>query len=361
MGSKHSKNNPPIPTTTSPIVQPPVFSEEVKQQQQTEQQQQSSQSAPINEVVEEPSSPMPLTPIPLFDTSTIAQDVQFYILSFLQTRDLYRLTLSSKYVAQLILEDENDEVLWKEIAKNYNIHPTESDFQAIEAMTFRFGSLNLNQNKRQNLWRKIVKHGLFFYWDATSRTPDTDIVISPDKTMISLQRESRWDTICVRVPLNVGNVYYWEYKLIEHDNGGFNSYRIFAGIERADYKFNEDQFDKIIGYNSNGVSYNIGEHTVHTNSQHGLTERSPLHDQHYLFTAGDVITFRLDMKNLIDNKATMDLFKNGEWFYTIKNIEPVTYYPAISAIGKQKVVVTRGARKLTYPDDHPMNSTPWIY
>ena len=193
----------------------------------------------------------------------------------------------------------------------------------------------------RNIWRKRVRYALHFYFEPKSRPSDTDLVLSNYNRTVTCNRQSKWDTIRMNTPLMKGNVYIWEYHLTSHDNGPYNIYRVFVGIERSDYEFEAVGFDKIIGYNSNGISYNVGQHSVHKSFSHDTTLKSAMQKQVGDFATGDVITVVVDFKK----SFTMQMFKNGEWFLTIDNIEcsnTFKWYPALSLIGAQVVTINRG-------------------
>ena len=70
--------------------------------------------------------------------------------------------------------------------------------------------------------------------------------------------------------------------------------------------------------------------------------RSILYNQYFVFSTGDTIAMKLDLKNLsASNTASMHLFKNNEYFLTISDIltQDILYYPAISVIGRQRVSI----------------------
>jgi hypothetical protein len=351
--------------------------------------------------------------INIFDELPI--DVQLYILTFFEIPHLFNVALSCRHGAYLVISKDTDAYLWKIVGCNYNVFPAEilekkisvetlqsilcepmdtsekndnilnrwlSTIMSISYETFsnsleqsgnesventavdndieKDGSNNNSELQRSFLWRRIVFYYLNCVWDPNSRTPDTDIQMHNRNRTISCKRQSKWDTIRVNMCLKVGHIYTWEYSLDRHDNSTYNSYRIFIGIERSTYSFTLIGFDKIVGYNSYGVSYNIGEHSVHRDYDHSLTKRSKLYNMNYVFKTGDKIAIRLDLKNLSeDGTAIMELFKNGEWFHTIdkiktiENSENIIYYPAISVIGDQIVTINSGTfLKLTYPADY---------
>lgn len=212
----------------------------------------------------------------------------------------------------------------------------------------------------ENLWRRRVKQASRLRWEPKARPADSSLVLSNHNRTVSDNRTSKWDTIRTNLALRRGVVYHWEYSLDHHDNSDFNSYRIFVGVERSTYAFATVGFDKIIGFNSYGIGYNIGEQCIHRNYVHTLVHKSILHQESDgKFKTGDVITVRFDMKHLDEKGAArMELFKNGRWFFTVDDIPledeaklPIVYYPAISMIGKQTVTIRRGIsfKELVYP------------
>lgn len=350
----------------------------------------------------------------------LPEDVQVLVLTYLDIIDLYRVSCSCKQCAYLILSNDCDDFLWREIALRYGIQEGEetdehSEFMSISPVspttpaqsssfrarlldlfsTFVVGSsredemirrrsrrrklslvverenslstcILLKEKKEltgmENIWRRRVKHGTNFCWDPDARTPDSTLVLSNYNKTVSNNRSSKWDTIRANYALKNPLVYYWEYILVRHDNSDFNSYRIFVGVERSTYEFTTVGFDKIIGFNSYGIGYNIGEHSIHRNFQHSLANKSRLaQDANGKFKTGDIITVRFDLtrSNSCEKpEATMDMFKNGQWFLTIDDIptldeykRSIIYYPAISLIGKQTVTLKRGVsfKQFQYP------------
>lgn len=235
---------------------------------------------------------------------------------------------------------------------------THFDFNSIFLSTNNQYSLTVDDHGAivdcpPHMWRVIV-HSNLVKWDPASRTPDTDIKMHDNDRTISCSRQSKWDTIRTNRKLVMGMVHGWEYVLEDHDNSGYNSYRVFVGIERSDYAFTEVGFDKIIGYNSNGVSYNVGEHSIHRDNSHNLNNRSVLHQRNFTFGPGDTISIMFDLKNLTsDRKASMYLYKNNEYFLTIGDIptDNVVYYPAISVIGRQRITIRMRNSSLLPPKE----------
>jgi len=387
------------------------------------------------------------------DYLSLSEDVQVLILTYLDIIDLYKFSLSCKHGAFLVLSNETDDFLWKQVASRFSIQEGEEDdnsgfldpmssvapspstpveSSSLRAKLFNLFSTYVNMSSitsgvanfaigggtneattadnsdttsssensgtsagggtsrvkqrrtsviverdqcfqtmvvlktseelsgLENLWRRRVRQGARLFWDGSSRPSDSSLTLGNNNKTVSDNRTSKWDTIRTNCPLKKGVVYSWEYTLDYHDNSDFNSYRVFVGIERSTYAFASVGFDKIIGFNSYGVGYNLGEQCIHRNYIHTLTNKSILHqDPDGKFKTGDVITVKFDLKNLNDNQcASMELFKNGRWFTTIDNIPtvdeikmPIVYYPAISMIGKQTVSIRRGTsyKELLYP------------
>ncbi len=159
---------------------------------------------------------------------------------------------------------------------------------------------------------------------------------------ISIEKPVKWDTIRANKKLKMGMIHCWEYTLDYHDNGPYNAYRIFVGIERSTYDFTSTASSKIIGYNSEGIGYNIGEHSIHRSHEYRVHNRSILYEKKFKFSTGDTIAIELDLQNLNSSgTASMHLFKNNKYFHTIADIptKNIEYYPAISVIGNHRVSI----------------------
>merc|ERR1712130_166657 len=236
--------------------------------------------------------------------------------------------------------EDTDGFIWKEIGSRYGVDedatipseeelhaptsPARSDSSIRRKLSKLFSNISKrsqqtasvpDQDKESNPWRRRVRHAMCFFFAPESRPSDSDLVLSNNKKTVTCKRTSKWDTIRMNIALLEGYVYTWEYTLTHHDNSSYNIYRIFVGIERSTYDFDVVGFDKIIGYNSHGVSYNVGQHTVHREFTHG-TDKSPLQKDIANFETGDKITVVLDLKET----CTMQMYKNGEWFVTFLDI-----------------------------------------
>ena len=285
-------------------------------------------------------------------------DLQLYILTFLSVQDLYHVSLSCQHGAYLVLSPDNDGYLWKLVANQIglNIDDEEAVIAAQELLSKKeeveenqldLSTLSLDvetvseDSTLENLWRNRVQLNLV-KWEPDTRTPDTDITMHNNNKTILCEKKHKWNTIRTNRKLELGRVHCWEYTLDEHDNGGYNAYRVFVGIERSTYEFTKAERDKIVGLCSEGVGYNMGEHTVSINRSLNPSP-SVLGQQNFVFSSGDTIAMKFDLKNLCDNSSTasMHLFKNNEYFHTITGVptRDIVYYPAISVIGLQKVSI----------------------
>jgi len=284
-------------------------------------------------------------------------DLQMFILTFLSIQDLYRVSLSCQHGASLVVSPEADHFVWQSVAKQLlfnNNHEAIQEFmqeRKKKQMTICTGGEDNIQkadgedemtkatDDPPNMWRDLVREASMIKWDPGSRTPDSDIIMHNNNRTISCERRTVWDTIRTNKKLGMGTIHCWEYTLDDHDNSGYNIYRIFVGIERAT-QFTHLGSNKIVGLGSRGIGYNLGAHTVHREKPPKTT--SILKKQQFKFSTGDTIAIKLDLKNLSRSKtASMHLFKNNEYFHTVSNIatKNINYYPAISVIGRQKVSI----------------------
>jgi len=61
------------------------------------------------------------------DFMNLSEDVQVFILTYLDIIDLYRVSLSCKHCAYLVLSNDTDDFLWRDIALRYGIQEGEED------------------------------------------------------------------------------------------------------------------------------------------------------------------------------------------------------------------------------------------
>ena len=268
-------------------------------------------------------------------------DLQMYMLTFLSIPDLYSVALSNSHGAFLVLSSEADEYVWKSMAGHLGIHmAVDNNGQ----MLIRDVSLPTDESLVEDSncppsdttkWRTLVYSNMI-KWDPETRTPDSTLHMHNNNKTISCERPSGWQTIRATKILKMGMVHCWEYVLEDHDNGDYNLYRMFVGIEKSTYAFTEEGANKIIGYSSEGIGYNIGEHSIHREKTTHTGEKSILHKKQFNFSTGDTIAIKLD---LLSETAAMHLFKNNEYFHTISDIptQGIEYYPAISIIGRHRV------------------------
>jgi hypothetical protein len=214
--------------------------------------------------------------------------------------------------------------------------------------------------QEENAWRVRVRNGHQFRWDPESRQPDTTLVLSNFNRSVSNNRSSKWDTCRACVPLRTGYKHTWEYHLDNYeDHSSGNSFKVFVGIEKSTYDFNVIGFDKIIGWNSTGIGYNLGMTSLHRNNNHSTDAMFMNPSITAGFTTGDRITLRLDLENIDNNKkqGKLEFFKNGVWFLTVDDVDtvessgkPILWYPAISLICIQTVTLRRGTafKRLDY-------------
>jgi len=259
-------------------------------------------------------------------------DLQMYMLTFLTLKDLYHVALSCKYGLHLVLSPDTDGYLWNHLAlRHCHEETTQAHMEELKM---------LEKVAETNTWRELVRSNMI-YWDPNTRTADSDIQMHNRNKTISCEKTQDWYTIRANRKLEMGMVHCWEYTLDDHDNGSYNAFRIFAGIERSDFEFTEKRDSNIIGSGTDGIGFNMGQHMVHRDSSRTHYVKVVMPDNKSFIT-GDTIAMVLNLKNLTSSeRACMHLFKNNEYFHTIEDIptKGILYYPAISVIGHQRVSI----------------------
>jgi len=281
-------------------------------------------------------------------------DLQMYMLTFMTLTDLYHVTLSCKHGSSLVLSPDTDGYLWKGIACRLGLlhhsheettvanNVEESRDEQEEELKMLEKTTETNPTGHNDcMWRELVRSNMI-YWDPNTRTEDSDIQMHNRNKTISCEKTNLWYTIRANRKLEMGMIHCWEYTLDDHDNGSYNAYRIFAGIERSDFGFAKERHYNIIGYHTQGIGFNIGQHTVHRSGSRSQYANVVRHETSFNFSTGDTIATVLNLKNLTSSEmACMHLFKNNEYFHTIEDIptKGILYYPAISVIGHHRVSI----------------------
>jgi hypothetical protein len=276
-----------------------------------------------------------------FIEDIVSEDVWCNIIPYNTIETALSLSQTCQYFYNLIfnVEQTSCSAIWKqfsEIVDGENVK------------LFKFDSGVAIELKIENYLMYYKKYCLLRF-DTSTVNPDlTKFKFTNNKRTVVNERlttePERWELLHANIKLTPGRVYKFEYVIENYLKLQGNGWMIAVGINsvHADYyRTNEETFGPWLTHKVDGMGIIVCTGALlHNDSQ--LSEypsRKPA------LKNGDVIGFRVDMTNTVNESGTViDVYLNGVIFTykSFTSLKGDAFYPAISLMNQQSISIRSG-------------------
>ena len=165
--------------------------------------------------------------------------------------------------------------------------------------------------------------------------------------------EERWELIHAKRKLTPGRIYEFEFIIDNINKLNTNVWMMVVGINRSDANYKRTcttSFGPWLTHSTDGVGVIVYDGTIlhndSTSSTGSLVKNNDIRCVPNSIKNGDMIGFRVDMRNTTDTSGTViSIFLNGD-FYTDKqlmtDLRGNSFYPAVSLMNEQAVTLRSG-------------------